>query len=443
VKASFIPHRSRVRALSSLALLALLAACAAPDTPSGSTSSSGAASSGAASSSGVATSSSGSAAASVAAGTGGENDCENVQSDIRIGASTSLTGGTADLGEGHRKGMKLAIKEYNEKGGYQGKKVRCIILDDATKPEQGLANTTRLVNQDNVVGMVSYTNTGIAVPATKQLNDAGVPVIVPVSTGTNVTAQFVGQPDNCVFRLSMPDVSQVQTMLQFMEQKGLSKPAIMHDVTGYGKLGADDITKALAAKGMQPVTTQSFQIGDTDMTGQLTQAKNAGADVVMTYALAPELANLLKSMDRLGWYPPVVGSWTLGQPDMIKLAGEDIAKKFDIYMVQSFTIDRDDTSRAFHQKVEQEYGAGSNRVPITAAQGYDATNIMLAALDKAGPDRKAICTAIGETDNFKGVTTAPVKPYGPDDHEAIEQKDMFIGTWKEVDGKMQIVKAQQ
>jgi branched-chain amino acid transport system substrate-binding protein len=157
--------------------------------------------------------------------------------------------------------------------------------------------------------------------------------------------------------------------------------------------------------------------------------------------LAPELANLLKSMDRLGWYPPIVGSWTLGQPDMVKLAGEDVVKKFDIYMVQSFTIDRDEVSQAYNQKVEQEYGAGSNRVPITSAQAYDATNIMLAALDKAGPDRTAIRDAIEATTEFKGVTTAPATPYGPDDHEAIEQKDMFVGTWQEVNGAMQIVKA--
>src|SRR5579859_2375109 len=101
-------------------LAMLLAACAAPDTPS---------------------SSGGATAAPAAASTGGsdDNDCEKVSSDLKLGFDTSLTGGTADLGEGQRKGFKLAVKEYNAKGGYQGKKIQCIILDDGTKPDAGLA----------------------------------------------------------------------------------------------------------------------------------------------------------------------------------------------------------------------------------------------------------------------------------------------------------------
>jgi branched-chain amino acid transport system substrate-binding protein len=417
------PHQMLARLPGIAVLFALLlAACAGPNTPTATT---------------------GGTAAPAAAGGGGgdENDCEKVTSDLKIGFDTSLTGGTADLGEGHRKGFKLALKEYNAKGGYQGKKIQCIVLDDGTKPEAGLANTTRLVDQEKVLGLIAYTNTGIAVPGGKQLNDAGVPLIVPVATGTQITAQFT-TPGSYVFHLSMADINQVKVMMSWLEKNNWTKPAIMHDVSGYGKLGATDITAALAAKNSKPVEDQTFQIGDTDMTAQLTKAKNAGADVIMTYALAPELANLLKSMDRLGWYPPVVGSWTLAQPDMIKFATPDVVKKFKIYMVQSFTIDRDDAAKAFHAKVEAEYGKGQNLVPITAAQGYDATNLFLAALEKAGTDRKAIRDAIEATDNFKGVTTAPAKPYSPDDHEAIDVGDMFMGTLQEIDGSLKVVKVQ-
>jgi branched-chain amino acid transport system substrate-binding protein len=237
----------------------------------------------------------------------------------------------------------------------------------------------------------------------------------------------------------MADINQVQVMMSWLEKNSWTKPAIMHDVTGYGKLGADDITAALAKKNLTPAENQSFQVGDTDMTGQLTKAKNAGADVLMTYALAPELANLLKSLDRMGWYPPIVGSWTLAQPDMIKFATPDVVKKFKIYMVQSFTIDRDDVAKAFHEKVLAEYG--SNPVPITAAQAYDATNLFLAALEKAGPDRKAIRDAIEATSDFKGVTTAPAQPYGPTDHEAIDVKDMFMASLQDVNGELKVVKA--
>lgn len=366
------------------------------------------------------------------------NDCEKANTDLKVGFDTSLTGGTADLGEGQRKGFKLALKEYNARGGYKGKKVTCVILDDGTKPENGSANITRLIDQDKVVGVIAFANTGVANGALDKVQQSQVPLIIPVATGSVLTQKFADQPKNYVFRLSMQDIKQVAVMLTFLDKQNFSKPAIMHDVTGYGTLGRDDIVKGLAEKGKKPVEVQSFQIGDTDMTGQVQKAKAAGADVIMTYALAPELANLLKSLDRIGWYPPIVGSWTLAQPDMVKFATPDVIKKFKIHMVQSFTVDRDEASKAYNDKVVKEYG--SNPVPITSAQAYDAASIMLAAIDKVGPDPKAIRDAIEATDGFKGVTTAPAKPYDQKNHEAIDVKDMFIAVLQD-NGKGTIIPA--
>jgi len=366
------------------------------------------------------------------------NDCEKANTDLKIGFDTSLTGGTADLGEGQRKGFKLAVKEYNAKGGYKSKKLTCVILDDGTKPENGSANITRLIDQDKVVGLIAFANTGVANGSLDKIQQSQVPLIIPVATGSVLSQKFADQPKNYIFRLSMQDIKQVSVMLSFLEKQSYSKPAILHDVSGYGTLGRDDINRGLADKGKKPVEVQSFQIGDTDMTGQLQKAKAAGADVIMTYALAPELANLLKSLDRIGWYPPIVGSWTLAQPDMVKFATPDVTKKFKIYMVQSFTVDRDDASKAYNDKVVKEYG--SNPVPITSAQAYDATNIMIAAIEKVGTDPKALRDAIEGTDGFKGVTTAPAKPYDQKNHEAIDVKDMFIAVLQD-NGKGVIIPA--
>ena len=75
-------------------------------------------------------------------------------------------------------------------------------------------------------------------------------------------------------------------------------------------------------------------------------------------------------------------------------------------------------------------------------QTYDATRLMLMALDKSGPDRKKLRDAIEQITDFKAATTAPAQPFTADDHEAIEIKDIFVGQLKEVDGKLQVVKAQ-
>ena len=76
--------------------------------------------------------------------------------------------------------------------------------------------------------------------------------------------------------------------------------------------------------------------------------------------------------------------------------------------------------------------------PITAAQAYDATRMMLMALSKSGPDSAKLRDAIESLDGFKGVTAAPAKPFGPERHHSLEGKDMFAAAWK----NGELVKAQ-
>jgi len=73
-----------------------------------------------------------------------------VAADLKIGFTLSLTGGTDDYGKGARMGAELALKEYNDKGGYQSKKVEAVIYDDETKPAKGVENVTRLITRDKV-----------------------------------------------------------------------------------------------------------------------------------------------------------------------------------------------------------------------------------------------------------------------------------------------------
>src|ERR1700747_1409811 len=82
--------------------------------------------------------------------------------DLKIGFTFSLTGGTDDVGKSGRMGAGLALKEYNDKGGYKGQKVEAVIYDDETKPAKGVENVTRLITRDRVFALVGPVNSGVA-----------------------------------------------------------------------------------------------------------------------------------------------------------------------------------------------------------------------------------------------------------------------------------------
>ena len=63
--------------------------------------------------------------------------------------------------------------------------------------------------------------------------------------------------------------------------------------------------------------------------------------------------------------------------------------------------------------------------------GYDAANLVLRAIEMGGPSADEIRDSLERIDNFEAVTTGvPKKPYSKDDHECLDQKDVFLGVWK-------------
>lgn len=359
---------------------------------------------------------------------------------IVIGWSNSLSGGTADMGDSARKATEFALAEYKARGGKLANQIEVIYLDDEVKPEKAVQNITRLIKNDKASVIVGPVNTGNINAYRPLLAQNKVPNIVPVATGVPLTWEEnkVGEvPFPWVFRTSMADLFQVPTMLKGAQKMGIKKIAILHDTTGYGVFGKDEIERRAKDFGVNIVTIQSFKIGDTDMTTQLQKAKDAGAEAVFVYALAPEIAQTWKSADKIGWYPKFFGSWTFSQPNTYKLAGKDIVKKFEIYMVQSFHPDQSPEAAEFDKKFRAKYG--DDVMMVVAAQTFDAMNIIFQALEKVGPDPVKLRDAFETLDGFKGVTAIKSRPWNEKNHEALFEEAMFLGKLLE-NGKIEKVK---
>ena len=354
---------------------------------------------------------------------------------IKIGFDGSLTGATADWGVNAKRAMEIAIKEYNDKGGYKGQKVEGVYYDDQVKPDLAVQNVTRLIEQDKIVVLTGLVNTGNTLAIVKIISENKIALVIPVATGSVLTQQANG-PDgkNYIFRVSMADVNQVALLLDYATQRGwVDKVAIFNDTTGYGTQGLKDVQAGLDTRGQKPVTLQSFQVGDTDMTAQVNKAKEASAKVILTYALPPENAGVFKSMAKVGYNVPVIGAWGISGPATFSLTGNDILSKMDLYTIQSHLIDQNDTAKALHDKMLKTYN--EDPFPIAAAQQYDAIYMIFKALDAVGPDSAKLRDAIENIDGFSGATSTPAKPFGPTDHEAIELKNMFVSQVTVVDGK--------
>jgi branched-chain amino acid transport system substrate-binding protein len=289
-----------------------------------------------------------------------------------------------------------------------------------------------------VIAVIGPVNSGNALAFIPKTEEAEIPVIVPISTSVQVVyVDSQGQPSpifgdpgvkprKWVFRSSMQDNFQVETILNYAKSKGWDAIGIMNDTTGYGTASKQTADKLIPAGGFKILANETYNVGDTDMTSQLQKLKAAGVKQIINFGLGPEDANLLISARKIDYKVQFSGAWGFSDPLVPQLAGKELTE--GVVTVASFTPDQSPAAADFHQKMLKTYN--EDPFPITAAQAYDATRMMLMALSKSGPDPAKLRDAIENLDGFKGVTAAPSKPFGPDRHHSLEGKDMFAAVWK-------------
>ena len=354
---------------------------------------------------------------------------------IKIGVSGPFTGGSSSMGVSMRDGVKLAIDEINKAGGVLGRPLQAVERDDEARNELGVQIAQELINKEKVVADLGFINTGVALASQRFYQEAEIPVINNVATGTVITHQFEKERANFVFRTSAPDNIQAPMIVdEAITARGFKKPAILADSTNYGQLGREDLERALTAKGVKPVAEEKFNIGDTDMTAQLLRAKEAGADVILTYGIGPELAQIANGQAKLGWKVPLVGSWTLSMATFIDTSG---ANGNGAVMPQTFVQLPSTPKRAeFIKAYQAAFKIDRIPSPVSAAQGYDSVFLLAAAIKQAGgTDGRKIKDALENlSEKVEGVVTTYDHPFTKADHEAITANMPVFG--KVTDGRV-------
>jgi branched-chain amino acid transport system substrate-binding protein len=359
------------------------------------------------------------------------------QSTIKIGLSGPFTGGSASMGVSMRDGVRLAVTEINKAGGVLGKQLQVVERDDEAKNELGVQIAQELINKEQVVATLGFINTGVALASQRFYQEAEIPVLNNVATGTLISTQF--KAPNYIFRLAAADSIQAPMIVdEAITRRGFKKPAILADSTNYGQLGREDLEKALAAKGVKAVATEKFNIGDTDMTSQLLRAKQADADVILTYGIGPELAQIANGMAKLGWKLPIIGSWTLSMATFIDNAGPngDGAMMPQTFIQAPTTPKR----KAFIEAYQAAYKVDRMPSPVSAAQGYDSVYLLAAAIKQAGSTDGAKIRAALENLNTKveGVVTVYDHPFTATDHESVTANMPVFGIVKA--GRVQVAR---
>jgi branched-chain amino acid transport system substrate-binding protein len=353
--------------------------------------------------------------------------------DIKIGFNSDMSAtGSADFGISALAGARQAADDLNAAGGVLGKKVVIVERDDVGAPPKAIQNTNELVDNVKVNAMLGGVNSGNMLAWLHIVQQKKIPTISPVATATDITGRYAKSPPNYVFRVSMRDRDQIALLAAYAARASKSgKVAIIADTTGYGQQGAKDALEILALHKITPVANEKFGPKDTDMSSQLNKIKASGADTLIVYALADSNAHVMRSLEKINYFPTTLASWANLSSPFLRIAGPELAGK--MIFTASITEDSSKESKALYDTLMKRDG----RVPtyVMAAQAYDSVKLIAAAMEQAkSTDGAAVQAALEQLSQAQGVIKAYQKPFSTDNHEALSVKDFRLVRW--IDGKV-------
>lgn len=351
--------------------------------------------------------------------------------DIKIGFNGDLSASpSAQSGAAAVLGMQAAIEDINAAGGVLGKKLVLVTRDDSSAPPKSIQNMTDLIDNEKVAAVFGPTNSGNAMAWKHIPNQKKIPVIGNVGSGTDITKPMSPGADNYMFRVSMVDRPQVAALMAYVKKNPTSRNVgLMAETTGYGQGGLKDMQEIAAKQGIKVVDVEHFGVSDTDMTSQLNKLKADGVDTVVVWAQGTPIAQLVRSMEKINYFPLLLTSWAADNITFYDAAGKKLADK-PIFM-RTVSESRTPAEDKLYARVGAKLKAPSSF--SFALHGYDSVLIYAAAVKQAGTtDGPAVKTALEDLKApVHGLLKTYDHPFSKANHEALGAKDFVWIRWKE------------
>lgn len=359
------------------------------------------------------------------------------QDTVKIGLIASLSGPSSKSGEAITRGMALAIDEINASGGLLGMQVEMIRRDDEGNPGKGLTAARELVQREGVAVLFGGLQTPVSLALVPYMNQAKVPFMGPWAAGTPITQN--GAEENYIFRVSAVDeMVDVALVERAVSVHGAKNPGMMLINNPWGESNEKGLTAALEAKGMPTAGIERVEANDIDVVPQLTRLKEAGADTIFMVANVGPSAQVMKSLERMGWDVPVVSHWGPAGGRFSELAGP---RAKDVEMIQTFTFSGNDSPKAaatldaLKAKFPEITSAADVTPAVGIANAYDAMHLTALAIKNAGSlEGPAIRQGYYDIETHDGLIKSYSTPFTPDSQDALGAEDYIFTRF--IDGEI-------
>jgi ABC-type branched-subunit amino acid transport system substrate-binding protein len=292
---------------------------------------------------------------------------------VTIGLSGPLTGNQAGSGKDNENGAKLAIQDLNAKPLVVGGEKITLKLDsedDQGDPKVGVQIAQKLVDGGSIA-ILGPNNSGVAIPASRVFNGAGV-AILPVASNPALTAQGF----NTIFRIAASDAQLGGSMADFAKNVLKAKTvAVIDDRTAYGEGIATEFLREAKQIGLTVVGQDYTNTNAVDFKAILSTLKAKDPDAIFYGGYTAQAGPMVKQMHQIALKSKLLGGDGICSAEMAQLTGE---LSSNVFCAQGGSaLDKTDAGRAFIKRYKSTYNMD---MLVYAANFYDGTMMIAQAM---------------------------------------------------------------
>jgi branched-chain amino acid transport system substrate-binding protein len=342
---------------------------------------------------------------------------------IKIGIGAPITGPNASYGAQIKNGVEQAVEDINAAGGINGQKLQVVVGDDVSDPKQGVSVANKFA-AEGVKFVVGHFNSGVSIPASEVLQDAGIPIITPAATNPTFTERSMWN----TFRTCGRDDQQAAVAGAYLVEKYKGKKiAIVHDKTPYGKGVADETKKVINAKGLNEVMYEGINPGEKDFSALVSKLKQAGVDLIYWGGLHTEAGLIIRQMRDQGLNAQFMGPDGMVSSEFASIAGPGAEGTL-------MTFNSDPRKKPEAKEIVAKFRAKNFEPEAYTLYSYAAMQVLKQATDEVkSTDGKKVADVMHSGKTFKTV----LGDLSFDKKGDVTRPDYVLYMWKKgPDGKI-------
>jgi branched-chain amino acid transport system substrate-binding protein len=321
----------------------------------------------------------------------------------RIGLLLPLTGATAWGGRPAQVAAELAVADANAQhlaGPFQ---LSLVSADGACDPRTSYAAADKLVNQDRVQLLIGEWCSSASIAAAQVANEAGVPMLVPISTADAIASNAGPYVFQTVIQNSAIQAREAQLLLQ---KYRFRSAAILVENNDFGLSFRTNMRKAFEQAGVTVALDIAQDRQDTNWYSTIARIESAAPDIVVISISAGQAANFVKQYAESRVKIPLFSDYTpppyLFERQVGEQAGRIGLVRGTLFLASPAMTPR---QKMFVEKFEPaaEHALGEpHRTVHWDIVTYDAVMLAADALKRGGADPAAILKALAGA-HYEGV----------------------------------------